>query len=286
MIRETGAQQTDARCSWGSETDTSSASSGSYPSLLWWRSSHLAGRHHCRNCSLGHRGQDPLQAEAASRVQCAHRRRATGAGASPTLPGCPVLHGGQPAYRPALTPGLPMRLSSYQARRGEAAGLPTYLDHGRTVSVPMPTLPQAAYDPEAAAYHARIDGQQHGSWANAPHDPSLPSYDLAPPKYDFTQDSAAGTTATTTTAAPVVTTPGGGMEMAETGRSAPVLTTPLPSPAAPLGASDNAPSMFPVSSPATAPTSPGEMHDVSLADRPSLTPRVSANATTGTILRQ
>jgi len=173
-----------------------------------------------------------------------------------------------------------------QARRGEAAGLPTYLDHGRTVSVPMPTLPQAAYDPEAAAYHARIDGQQHGSWANAPHDPSLPSYDLAPPKYDFTQDSAAGTTATTTTAAPVVTTPGGGMEMAETGRSAPVLTTPLPRPAAPLGASDNAPSMFPVSSPATAPTSPGEMHDVSLADRPSLTPRVSANATTGTILRQ
>lgn len=177
-----------------------------------------------------------------------------------------------------------------QARRGEAAGLPTYLDHGRTVSVPMPTLPQAAYDPEAAAYHARIDGQQHGSWANAPHDPSLPSYDMAPPKYDFTQDNAAGAS-TRTTGAPVVTTPGGGMEMAETGRSAPVLTTPLPSPSsAPLGASGNAPPMFPVSSPASAPTSPGEMHDVSLADRPTLTSRASAhntaNATTGTTLRQ
>lgn len=57
-----------------------------------------------------------------------------------------------------------------QTRRGEAAGLPTYIDHGRTVAVPMPNLPypEAAYRPEAI----------HG-------DPSLPGYENAPPKYEY-----------------------------------------------------------------------------------------------------
>lgn len=57
-----------------------------------------------------------------------------------------------------------------QTRRGEAAGLPTYIDHGQTQAIPMPTLPypERAYRPEA------IQG-----------DPNLPGYDPAPPKYDY-----------------------------------------------------------------------------------------------------
>ena len=136
-----------------------------------------------------------------------------------------------------------------QTRRGEAAGLPTYIDHGATQAIPMPTLPypEAAYRPEG------IRG-----------DPNLPTYEPEPPKYEY--GHAPGPASSAVPAAAVATQTAA-PEMQEAPRQAGqmhLVTTPAASPS--IERRDPVQSLAPASSaaPATSPT--GEMETVPLGD--------------------